>query len=228
MRAENIPKRHANTKRQNKVKKQKNMRPEKYKGRDYHQIMAKLYQKEDDHYYAPIHVPAPVSVPADMSERAVSPKSFQEVGALLQLEGFDVKTASQKAYRAVALLRSTDRVLQYLQKWGMPQTQALGSLLKTLPNVAGKKIDLKTWGDAVLQCGPRMAAHLSHDIVLDQPKRRYPHCSYSVIETATASHRVAHKARPYMNAFKTAQSNTHQKYEQDRWVDLKQGFPLKP
>ena len=205
------------------------MKHDKYKARDYQQIMTKLFRNTGADYHAKIGVAARVTVPEGMSERAISPKAFQEISAYLQLEGVLPKQAAQMAYPAVKLFRSSDRVLQYLNKWGAAKDQALSHLLTDLPVIKHRHINLKHWGDAILQQGPKMMSHLNTDSPSASPKRRYMHGAYSIVETASACRKIGRNMPPSncRQSFQNAGAVEHQKQLFDPRSEFHHGLPFK-
>ncbi len=79
------------------------------------------------------------------------------------------------SYNIAALLGTESRVLQYLEKWGTQGKQPLHDItqmiaIPTPQNIKKyQKPDLKAWGDAVLQCGPGMAALVKFSHRLPRP-----------------------------------------------------------
>ena len=199
-----------------------------HKQRDYHQIMTRLHTRSGQSYHANNVTVALVQVPSGYSERAISPIAFQEVSAYLQTEGLLPDKAAEKSYHAVKLFRSSDRILQYLQKWGEAGTQSLSRLLQDVPEINSRDTNLKKWGDAILQQGPRMLAVLGRDPAMMEPKRRYTHGAFSIRETQ--SHMVQNRLRKqstYAVSFKEAQDHKHEARLMDPHVEFIQGLPLK-
>lgn len=205
------------------------MTKSKFQRRDYHVIMNKIHQKYGTHYYASNAAVSLATLHKGHVARAVSPIAFQEVAAYLQCEGMSPDKASEKSYHAVKLFRSSDRVLQYLQKWGEANGQALSQLLNELPEIKSRHTNLQKWGDAILQQGPRMMEALRQAPDMVEPKRRYTHGYYSIRETQSSIDQ-AKRTIPKTGctaSFEAAQNNTHEKTLFDPQTKFSHGLPMK-
>ncbi|AGH97872.1 ankyrin repeat domain-containing protein [Micavibrio aeruginosavorus] len=97
------------------------------------------------------------------------------VAAILVQEGYPENMAYPYAYNAAALFGTESRILQYLEKWGAHGNQPLHNVIQmiSIPSPKaigdGQSLDLKSWGDAVLQCGPEMAKFVKFSHRLPRP-----------------------------------------------------------
>jgi hypothetical protein len=78
----------------------------------------------------------------------------------------DGPSGMQAAYALCAVLRSEDRIMRYVERWGKPTRRSGGPLLELAEKIAlpekGQAIDLGAWGDALLQYGPEMGALIKY------------------------------------------------------------------
>ena len=61
------------------------------------------------------------------------------------------------SYQIAALFRSEDRILSYLEKWAKQGKQPLHDITHMIQIPQREKFDVKAWGDAILQHGPKLA-----------------------------------------------------------------------
>ncbi len=93
------------------------------------------------------------------------------------------------AANAVRLFGTEDRVLRYLEQWGQSGKKPLHDILHiiTFPPegevLPGVLMDLKAWGDAVLQQGPEMAKLVKFSNRLGQPCRSDDDSCWSLTKT---------------------------------------------
>ncbi|WP_435640911.1 ankyrin repeat domain-containing protein [Micavibrio aeruginosavorus] len=80
-------------------------------------------------------------------------------------------------YSTAATFGTTDRVLRYLEQWGKPGNQPLHDIIQMIKIPTQDQIDqhqkpdLKAWGDALLQCGPKMAYLVKFSHFLPTPEK---------------------------------------------------------
>lgn len=138
--------------------------------------------------------------------KGLKPETFRTAQDILKSEGYGGKTANEYAYAAAMLFGTTDRMLQYLEKWGehgkqpfhdvvhkirLPvaetrhYTQNLGNIILTHKEVIedDRPFDTKSWGDAVLQQGPEMAKLVVYAGKMEQPARTDDGAMYSLNRT---------------------------------------------
>jgi len=101
----------------------------------------------------------------------VKMKAFKETFKIFKNEGLMASVAAEYAYHTSALFGSTDRVLQYLEKWGEAAQQPLHDVAYMIEVPQKGDLDLKTWGDAVLQHGPKMAKFVKFSGQINTPLR---------------------------------------------------------
>lgn len=109
------------------------------------------------------------------------PAVFNDLMQVMHAEGY----GAAYAYKAMALFQSGDRVLQYLKKWGKPNSsQPLHNVLQAvqLPeDLSG--VNLNDWGDAILRHGPDMAKLVKFCKSIPSPARTDDGSSWSLVKT---------------------------------------------
>ena len=124
------------------------------------------------------------------------PKTYKAVLKMLEQENVGKEAIEHYAFQAATLFRTTDRVLQYLEKWGDTRTtQPLHDIIYdiNLPKTGG--YDLKAWGDAVMQHGPKMTRLVAFADKMVAPQKSINGKTYSYQKTL---HEVA--KREYQNS----------------------------
>ncbi len=87
------------------------------------------------------------------------PRLFEQLEKIYAEEGNEEGIGRIYAYQAMALFQSEERILHYLQKWKTDNTthplHDTTHMICIPHDLTG--VDLKSWGDAVLKHGPKMA-----------------------------------------------------------------------
>ena len=111
-------------------------------------------------------------------------KTYRDVIKMMEDEGMsDFDVTRRYAYNAAALFRSTDRVLQYLEKWGGAGKQPLHDIIQYIEVPNCSEFHAKEWGDAVLQHGPAMARLVTHADKMPLPEKSDNGETYSLVKT---------------------------------------------
>jgi len=135
----------------------------------------------------------------NLNPRQVKGNVFHAVQLMLAGEGEVGKGANQTAFYTAHLFRSLDRILHYLERWGQPNEQPLFNLVKEInPPSRQVYLDLKDWGDAVLQQGPEMAKLYKFAHKISKPCHASDYRSYHLKETRSAVLSVAY-TQAYQN-----------------------------
>ncbi len=113
------------------------------------------------------------------------PVAFAAVSEMIKQEGYSGKEAAVYAFPASGLFGTEDRVLQYLEKWGVAGRQPLHDIIQMikLPEKKTPEMDLKAWGDAVLRCGPSMAKLVKFADRIPVPAKSADGKSWSMVKT---------------------------------------------
>ncbi|TVQ84928.1 MAG: hypothetical protein EA357_01680 [Micavibrio sp.] len=85
------------------------------------------------------------------------PKAFADTVGMIEQEGYTGKTANAYAYHAAGLFGTTERVVQYFEKWGVAGKQPLHDTVQHIRLPQEGRFNAAAWGDAVLKHGPKMA-----------------------------------------------------------------------
>jgi len=97
--------------------------------------------------------------------------AFKSAVQWLDKEGYKGNAVNQYAYNLSALFISEDRILRYLDKWGMEGKKTpLHDLAQAIKIPREGKLDLKAWGDASLKFGPEMAKFVKFADRLEKPE----------------------------------------------------------
>jgi hypothetical protein len=105
---------------------------------------------------------------------------------ILKKEGVD--DALNCAYGASALFGGNDaQLMRYLDKWAEDGTHPLYTATYMISIPRSGTLNMKAWGDAVMQHGPKMAELVQFADVLDTPKRSKCGRSWSVNATRAAA-----------------------------------------
>ena len=110
-------------------------------------------------------------------------KTYLAVESFLNKEGYSGEGCATYAYNISTLLRTEDRVLNYLQKWGKAGKQPLHDCAQDIKIPEAANINYKDWGDAVLQLGPKMARLVKLSDRLDKPSKGIDGKSWSLKKT---------------------------------------------
>ncbi len=92
-----------------------------------------------------------------LSPHYFRPEAFDDVVKILATEGYTDGAAHKYAYHATGLFGTTDRVLQYLQKWGAAGKQPLHDIIQHIKLPQAGRYHMASWADAALRHGPKMA-----------------------------------------------------------------------
>ena len=134
------------------------------------------------------HRPAPPGL--EMEEPALfRPVVFEKIVKALEQEGYGSYEMGRNAFAAAALFGTEARLWQYLDKWGEGTKKALHDVVYMiqLPEKYSPAIDLKSWGDAALKCGPDMAALFKFADGMLQPEKSADGRSWSLQKTREKS-----------------------------------------
>jgi len=128
---------------------------------------------------------------------------FDDVIEMLKQEEITGDIAERYAYHATALFRSTDRILQYLEKWGeagrqrlhdvIPGNQPLHDIIQNIDIPRTGSFNAKEWGDAVLQHGPAMAKLVAFADKIPSPLKSADGKRYSLARTRDEVAKYAYK-----------------------------------
>jgi len=119
-------------------------------------------------------------------------KAYKAAHKMLLNEMPDGQQCQFYAYQISSLLRTEDRILQYLEKWGQEGKQPLHDIIYDLKLPKQGRLDLKSWGDAVLQHGPKMAQLVKFSDQISQPLRGKNGRSYSLTQTRKKASQTAY------------------------------------
>lgn len=99
------------------------------------------------------------------------PDAFTSAVEWMKNEGYKGKQANQYAYNLSALFTSEDRILRYLDKWGVEgKKNPLHDLAQAIKIPKEGNLNLKSWGDAALKFGPEMAKFVKFADRLPKPE----------------------------------------------------------
>jgi len=107
-----------------------------------------------------------------------------ELSEILRAEGVD--NALDCAYNAAALFGSKAQLMRYLDKWAENAQHPLFMATNMISIPITGELDLKSWGDAVMQHGPAMAQLVQFADVLEAPLRSKCGRSWSLNATLDA------------------------------------------
>lgn len=92
--------------------------------------------------------------------------------AALEAEGYDGAARNHYAYQLGGLFRTPQRVMDYLEKWGDPNSQQpLHDIAQVIALPQDGRFNIAAWADAVLRHGPKMARLVKFAGTLQEPLR---------------------------------------------------------
>lgn len=131
----------------------------------------------------------------------VGKKTFEYAVSLYKQEGLMDDIAHEYAYHTAALFRTPDRILQYLEKWGFDARQPLHDVAYMIKVPQKGDFDAKSWGDAVLQHGPKMAKLVSFADRIPQPLKSEDGSCYSYAKTKSETAKFIYKKASLAHEF---------------------------
>jgi len=129
----------------------------------------------------------------EYNPRMIKKSVFDDVIAMMEKEGMTGYVAERYAYHAAALFCSTDRVLQYLEKWGTSEKQPLHDIIQNIDIPQPGPFNAKEWGDAVLQHGPAMAKLVVFADRITIPLKSSDNRQYSLAKTRAEAAKYVYK-----------------------------------
>jgi hypothetical protein len=134
----------------------------------------------------------------------VGKKTFEYALSIFKQEGLDDDIAHEYAYHTAGLFRTPDRILQYLEKWGHDANQPLHDICHMIKMPQKGEFDAKSWGDAVLQHGPKMAKLVSFADRIAQPLKSDDGKVFSYTKTKSETAKFIYKKAKLAPAFAEA------------------------
>ncbi len=107
------------------------------------------------------------------SDHKVKIKDVLKIAPLLEAEGYDKEASNRYAYQSVALLGSADQVMDYFKRWGTNGKQPLHDIVHSawVSQDSIKDGNLKSWGDALMRHGPKMAMFARFANKMNEPAK---------------------------------------------------------
>tara|TARA_R110002124_G_scaffold64985_2_gene177233 strand:- start:36967 stop:39855 length:2889 start_codon:yes stop_codon:yes gene_type:complete len=123
----------------------------------------------------------------EYSPHYFKPKTYEFVKNLFGYErGFNEQTAKEiTAYQISTLFQTKDRILNYLEKWGKTG-HTLHDISQMISVPKQGQFNAKSWGDAVLKHGPRMANLIRFADRLAEPLKNNAGTTWSYKNTLDA------------------------------------------
>jgi hypothetical protein len=161
------------------------------------------------------------------------PEAYDAVHAILQQEmGYDKVWDTHLAgyaFYASGLFGTEDRVLRYLEKWWPPHSaQPLHDVLYgiKLPQRKTPEMDLKSWADAVLKCGPSMAKLVKFADKLPVPEKSDDGRTWSMVKTRNRIAQFAYeRANENLELAALCIENAVEEHAFDKALDLSKEAP---
>jgi hypothetical protein len=115
------------------------------------------------------HCVPPRGLDKTFSPHLYRPLAYAEVTKMLHKEGY---ISSQYAYTTSAVFGTAQRVLEYMDKWiAIDSSQPLHNLISRMNLPANPPQSLTAWADAIIKCGPDMAALLKFCDKVPEPEK---------------------------------------------------------